>query len=93
MARDFPYPPRMMKLDRAAHYCDLSLSEFERAVVLGKLPAPVEDLARTNRWCRKALDAALDLLTGGNKPIAANDDWRAASNLYGGSHASQAAVR
>jgi predicted DNA-binding transcriptional regulator AlpA len=59
--------PRLMKRQTAAAYCDLSVAAFERGVNAGRFPMPVR-LERDERWCRKALDKALDQLTG-NGPI------------------------
>lgn len=70
------YPPRMMKRQTAAHYCDLSIAAFEREVASGTLPQPVM-LGGKEHWCRSALDRALDVLSGD-----ANNDWRATSPLY-----------
>jgi len=33
--------PRMLKRDKAAAYCDLSVAAFEREIVAGRLPAGV----------------------------------------------------
>lgn len=78
MAREYPYPPRMMTRGRAAHYCDLSEAEFEREVSAGILPGPVK-LGNRDHWSRTALDEYLDRLAGERAA-----DWRAGSNLYGG---------
>jgi hypothetical protein len=76
MAREYPYPPRMMTRARAAHYCDLSEAEFEREVAAGRLPEPVP-FGKQPHWSRKDLDAFLDRLAG-----AGAEDWRAGSNFY-----------
>lgn len=55
--------PRMMKRQTAASYCDLSAGAFEREITAGRLPAPVT-LGGREHWCKKALDRALDQLTG-----------------------------
>lgn len=55
--------PRTMKRARAAAYCDLSESAFEREVLEGRLPQPVK-LGNRDHWCKNALDAALDHITG-----------------------------
>lgn len=68
--------PAMMRRATAAQYCDMSTSEFEGEVNAGRLPLPVA-LGRQERWSRRALDAALEALTGSGTP-----DWRAGSNLY-----------
>lgn len=77
MAREYPYPPRMMTRGRAAHYCDLSEQAFEREVGAGRLPLPVK-LGGKDHWSRIALDESLERLSGDRAP-----DWRAGSNLYG----------
>lgn len=76
MAREYPYPPRMMTRARAAHYVDLSEAEFEREVASGRLPASVM-LGKRPHWSRVDLDRHLDRLADGV------DDWRSGSNLYG----------
>lgn len=58
-----PYWPRSMKRATAAAYCDLSESAFEREVFAGRLPASVK-LGGREHWDIKALDKALDKLTG-----------------------------
>ena len=55
--------PRMMKRQTAAQYCDLSIAAFEAEITAGRLPSPVM-LGRREHWCIKALDRALDVLTG-----------------------------
>lgn len=55
--------PRMMKRATAAQYCDLSVASFEAEIAKGTLPAPVM-LGNREHWCKKALDRALDILTG-----------------------------
>lgn len=77
MARpEYPYPPRMMTLGRAAHYCDLSPTEFEREVAAGRLPVPVK-LGKADHWSRATLDEYLARIAG-----ESSDDWRKDSNLY-----------
>ena len=76
MAREYPYPPRMMTRARAAHYCDLSEAEFEREVAGGRLPLPLT-LGKKPHWSRKDLDDYLDRLADGE-----TDDWRRTSNFY-----------
>lgn len=55
--------PRMLLRKDAAAYCSLSEAAFEREVASGKLPFPVR-LGGRDHWCVKALDKALDALTG-----------------------------
>lgn len=73
---DYPYPPRMMTKRRAAHYCDLSMAEFDREVAAGNLPLPFQ-LGSREHWSRAALDEALERLAGERA-----DDWRKGSPLY-----------
>ncbi len=68
--------PAMMLRGTAARYCDMTASEFESEVVAQRLPMPVQ-LGNRERWNRRALDEALDRLSGAVVP-----DWRATSNLY-----------
>jgi predicted DNA-binding transcriptional regulator AlpA len=76
MAREFPYPPRMMTRARAAHYCDLSEAAFEREVAAGKLPPSVM-LGGKEHWSRVALDDYLARLAGESV-----GDWRKDQPLY-----------
>lgn len=78
---EYPYPPRMMARQRAAHYCDLSEAEFEREVASGTLPSAIM-LGKKPHWNRKDLDEYLDRLARSE-----GADWRAGSNLYGGRNA------
>ena len=52
-----------MKRATAAAYCDMSESAFEREVLSGRFPAPFTVGGR-DHWCQKALDRALDHITG-----------------------------
>lgn len=76
MASDYPYPPRMMRRARAAHYCDLSEAEFEREVAAGNLPTPVR-LGKQDHWSRAALDEYLARIAGESA-----EDWRKDQPLY-----------
>ena len=69
------YPPRLMKKAKAAEYCDMSCAAFEREVAVGRLPQPVLVGGR-DHWDRKAIDAAIDVLTG------ITNDWRKGNPLY-----------
>lgn len=73
MAREYPYPPRMMTRPRAAHYLDLSEAAFEREVLAGRLPPPMM-LGGKDHWDRKVLDSYLDGPSG--------RDWRKDQPLY-----------
>ena len=57
------YDPRGLPLDEAAHYWGLSPNSFIEAVKDGKAPKPLE-FGRRRIWDKKALDAALDQLSG-----------------------------
>lgn len=72
--------PRMMRRPTAAAYCDMRIPDFEREVLAGRLPQPV-DLGGEERWSRVRLDEALDRLTGEAPPAPA--DWRREQPLYG----------
>ena len=53
--------PRCLTITDAAAYCGLTPSGFRHWVALGRLPTA---LAGTHRWDRKAIDFALDRLSG-----------------------------
>jgi hypothetical protein len=67
----YPHWPRMMRRPTAAAYCDLSVADFEREVVGGRLPAPIK-LGREDHWSLDQLDAALDTMLG----VGGKRDWR-----------------
>lgn len=64
-----PYWPRMMKLTKAAQYCDLAPTKFMAEVAAGRLSLPVK-LGGEDHWDRPALDEDLNRIAG-----CAND-WR-----------------
>lgn len=64
--------PAMMRREKAAQYCDLSVAEFEREVVRGNLPAPAK-LGRKDHWHKESLDRALARIAG----LADTPDYRA----------------
>jgi predicted DNA-binding transcriptional regulator AlpA len=68
--------PRLLSRQQAAAYCGLSPSAFSNWVRSGKLPPP---LPGTTRWDLKAIDFALDALSGLQKhqEATALDEWRA----------------
>lgn len=70
--------PGMMKRATAANYCDLSVAEFEREVLAGRLPAPVK-FGRHEHWSKAQIDKCLAILTG-----EADNDWRDGSPLFKG---------
>lgn len=62
--KDKPAPviePRCLTLQQAADYCALTRSGFSAWQRQGLVPGPIPG---TNRWDRKALDAALDKASG-----------------------------
>lgn len=77
MSRALPDWPAMMRKDFAAAYLDLPIAKFERAVLSGKLPAPVDVLGE-ERWSRAKLDAYTERLSGTGAAAR-----RKRSNLYG----------
>lgn len=56
---------------QAAEYCELAPATFSNWVAAGRLPPP---LPGTRRWDRRALDAAIDKLSGLAPSIAPFDD-------------------
>lgn len=69
--------PRMMRRATASLYCDLSITEFEREVIAGRLPQPIK-FGNSEHWSQVAIDEMLNRLTGDTAP-----DWRQNSPLYG----------
>lgn len=69
--------PRLFTRDQAAAYCSLAPRSFDEWVSVGKLPRPIEG---TRRWDRKALDIAIDSLSGlasqAVRGTSALDEWR-----------------
>lgn len=59
LADNFAYPPRAMRLDRAAAYLSLSPSSFLRLVDEGLMPRPVR-IKGVVTWDRQELDVAFD---------------------------------
>jgi predicted DNA-binding transcriptional regulator AlpA len=58
------YPPRMMRLGRAAAYIDVSPSTFLRMVEEGAMPAPITHHG-IRAWDRIDVDAAVEDLKEG----------------------------
>jgi predicted DNA-binding transcriptional regulator AlpA len=56
----FAYPPRAMRLERAAAYLDISRASFQRLVDEGVLPKPIKIRSGIVCWDRFALDAFVD---------------------------------
>jgi predicted DNA-binding transcriptional regulator AlpA len=71
---------RLVSRDQAASYCGLSVSTFSNWVKIGRLPSA---LSGTSRWDLKAIDLALDSLSGllrtqtPDVATSALDEWRA----------------
>ena len=66
--------PRLLTRETASQYCSLSTQSFSAWVSAGRLPAPIPG---TNRWDLKALDLALDNLSGiSDSESSALDFWR-----------------
>ena len=65
--------PRLVKEGVAAQGLGLDLATFRDWVESGRLPEPIEGL---DLYDRKALDAALDRLSGIGAPSSALDAWR-----------------
>jgi len=53
-----------------ANYCGITLATLSKWVAEGRLPPP---LSGTRRWDRKALDLALDKLSGIETPLSKED--------------------
>jgi hypothetical protein len=68
--------PRLISRSVAAAYCGLSVGTFSNWVRSGKLPPP---LTGTTRWDLKAIDLALDTMSGlqPQQEATALDEWRA----------------
>lgn len=62
--------PRLMTGVQAAAYCELTLGTFSSWVAQGRLPGPI---AGTRRWDRRAIDVALDRMSG-LATLAPSDD-------------------
>lgn len=60
----FGYPPRMMRLGRAARYVDVSESTFLRWVEEGVMPKPIVHHG-IRMWDRAEVDSACDDLKEG----------------------------
>lgn len=58
---DLCISPRLLSRAKAAIYCGLSCQGFSTWIKNGRLPGPI---AGTARWDLRAIDAALDLLSG-----------------------------
>lgn len=65
----------MMTRQMAADYCSLSVAQFQREIIDGRLPDPVS-LGGIDHWHRPTLDRHLELIAG------AESDWRSRSPMY-----------
>jgi hypothetical protein len=67
--------PRLFTREQAAAYCSLSVEGFSEWVKLGRLPGPI---VGTQRWDLRAIDSALDLVSGirAGEPPSPLDVWR-----------------
>lgn len=74
-----PFAPRCLSRQDAACHCGVSVYSFDDWVRRGILPKPIPG---TRRWDRKAIDAALDRLSGitANIPSSPLAEWRARRN-------------
>lgn len=72
-------PRGMSKEDAAAYAGCKSLSTFNDWICRGILPGPIPG---THKWDRKAIDAALDRLSGLEPtiPLDPFDEWKAGQN-------------
>ena len=77
--------PRCLSKEEAARYVSCSVSGFNDWVSRGIMPRP---LPGTRKWDRKAIDAALDRLSGLQTTLApgqsAFDRWKAGKNASAG---------
>lgn len=70
--------PAMMNRTMAADYCSLSVAQFLREIVDGRLPEPVK-LGGRDRWHRPTIDKHLEVIArGADDPY----DWRSRSPMY-----------
>jgi predicted DNA-binding transcriptional regulator AlpA len=63
--------PRLLSGADAAAYCGITPATFSKWVSDGTIPKP---LPGTRRWDRKAIDLALDKLSGIEAPAAVDED-------------------
>jgi hypothetical protein len=70
-----PIRPRLLSRQQAAAYCNISPGSFSNWVRSGRLPLP---LPGTSRWDQKAIDFALDTMSGlqPQQEALALDEWR-----------------
>ena len=76
---DLSISPRLLSRAKAAIYCGLSRQGFSAWIKNGRLPGPI---AGTARWDLRAIDAALDSLSGiadrheGRIDLSVLDQWK-----------------
>jgi hypothetical protein len=66
--QNVPLQPRLMSGPDAAAYLGLTPAAFNKWVAEGRIPKP---LPGTRRWDRKAIDLALDRISGIESPVVA----------------------
>jgi predicted DNA-binding transcriptional regulator AlpA len=73
---DVGIAPRLLTREQAAAYCGVGTATFTAWVRRGIIPSPV---SATHRWDRKAIDAALDVLSRIDDKLEGNalDQWKA----------------
>lgn len=71
--------PRCLSGQDGARYCGVSIYSFDDWVRRGILPKPIPG---TRRWDRKAIDAALDHMSGLTATLTSSPlaEWRARRN-------------
>ena len=79
--------PRLLSKTGAAAYCGLTPGGYDAWVKAGRLPGPISG---THRYDKKAIDAALDRLSGltaaaeEDRPGGAYDKWKREREIGGG---------
>lgn len=71
--------PAAMSKQTVADYLQVSLAAVDRMVIAGELPTSCM-IGGKERWAKKSIDAALDMLTGANTISDAEEELR---NRYG----------
>ena len=66
-------PARLVTDKEGATHLGLEVSQFHHWVEIGRLPKPLADI---HKWDMKALDAAIDRLSGIGDSANALDAWR-----------------
>jgi hypothetical protein len=68
--------PGFMRKSTAAKYCDMSVVDFEKAVMSGEMPMPIR-INGEPRWVRADIDARAKGATD-----LGIDDWRKDAPIY-----------